>query len=95
MKWSFAGGLESNSVGFNLLLFLGNKKEATQKKSSIHQNMHNLQRKFKSQGFTFMHFFFNLIIYLRTFFLVINNPTVVEQCISVVLCLQATTTGVK
>ncbi|XP_044189017.1 phosphatidylinositol 3-kinase regulatory subunit alpha isoform X3 [Thunnus albacares] len=41
MKWSFTGGLESNSVGFNLPF--GNKKEATKKSLLSHQNMHNLQ----------------------------------------------------
>lgn len=44
MKWSFTGGLESNSVGFNLPF--GNKREAAKKRLLTHQNMHNLQRKF-------------------------------------------------
>lgn len=51
MKWSFTGGLESNSVGFNLPFF-GSKREAAKK---IQQNMHNLQRKFDV-----LHLFFKL-----------------------------------
>lgn len=44
MKWSFTGGLELHSVGFNLPF--GNKRRASKKRLLIHQNMHNLQRKF-------------------------------------------------
>lgn len=66
MKWSFTGGLESNSVGFNLPF--GNKREAAKKRLLTHQNMHNLQRKFD-------------VLHLFYFFF-FNCHTKVEQCVS-------------
>lgn len=45
MKWSFTGGLESNSIT-GPILHVGSKKEAGKKRSVPRQSMHNLQRKF-------------------------------------------------
>lgn len=76
MKWSLTGGLESDTVGFNLLF--GHKSKATKTRLLWQQNMHNLQRKYEALRLPLLSFF-NCCTFVEQYVGLLLPPAVTKK----------------